>query len=340
MSSAGEEKAATPIAAADAGPKSVKAGATAAAAGPAAAADAKSTHSGSCKSSTGGATSSSEIRAPDTELLAKFYARSSSDQRACLLRDVCLSAAGELFVTDGGNRKIKVYDLQGQLLREISHPDLKEPFGIALISDAKFAVTDARSKDVKIFTVGGELVATVGKNLDEYPMKDPRGIAVNSKGDIIVSDACRRCIYVYPLEGAFCDIIWGQAGVRPLQFKNPLYVTTMSNDDIVVSDYFNGRVAVFDSHTHDLVFTYGTKKDQKKLRYPRGVCVGRHGDVIVADNYNGKVQMIGEDGSFKRYIAGDLHGLKRPRAVATDGSGHLAVVENGGRVKIYHSLLV
>lgn len=306
--------------------------------------DAKSTLSGSNKSSTSsssnGRASSSEIKAPDTEMVAKFYAKCASDTKPCLLRDVCVSESGQIFVTDGSNHKIKVYDLHGQLLREIANPELREPFGIALMNAGKLAVTDTKSKDVKIFTTNGELVNTIGKNLEEYPMKEPRGIAVNSKGDIIVSDAGRRCIYVYPLEGAFCDIIWGQAGVKPLQFKNPLYVTTMPNDDIVVSDYFNGRIAVFDGQTHDLVFTYGTKKDQKKLRYPRGVCTGRHGDVLIADNYNGKVQMIGENGAFKRYIAGDLHGLKRPRSVATDEQGHLVVVENGGRVKVYHSLLV
>lgn len=65
-------------------------------------------------------------------------------------------------------------------------------------------------KDLKIFTLTGELVEKVGRNLDEYPMKAPTGLAVNSKGEIVVSDSSRKCVYVYPIEGAFCEIIWGE----------------------------------------------------------------------------------------------------------------------------------
>ena len=66
------------------------------------------------------------------------------------------------------------------------------------------------SQDLKIFNVDGHLVEKVGKNLDDYPMKSPRGVAINSKGEIVVSDSSRKCVYVYPIEGAFCEIIWGE----------------------------------------------------------------------------------------------------------------------------------
>mgnify|MGYP001802953067 CR=1 FL=1 len=66
------------------------------------------------------------------------------------------------------------------------------------------------SQDLKIFNIDGHLVEKVGKNLDDYPMKSPRGVAINSKGEIVVSDSSRKCVYVYPIEGAFCEIIWGE----------------------------------------------------------------------------------------------------------------------------------
>ena len=54
------------------------------------------------------------------------------------------------------------------------------------------------------------MVEKVGRNLDDYPMKAPAGVAINSKGEIVVSDSSRKCVYVYPIEGVFCDIIWGE----------------------------------------------------------------------------------------------------------------------------------
>ena len=81
-----------------------------------------------------------------------------------------------------------------------------------------------------------------------------------------------------------------QAGLKPLQFKNPSYVSVTHDDDIIVSDYFSKKIAVFDAHTHDLKYTYGNKKEDKKLSYPRGVAVDLEGNLLIADNYNGKVQ--------------------------------------------------
>jgi len=72
-------------------------------------------------------------------------------------------------------------------------------------------------------------------------------------------------------------------------FKNPSYVGVTREDDIVVSDYFSKKIAVFDAQTHDLKFTYGTKPEDKRLSYPRGVATDALGNILVADNYNGKV---------------------------------------------------
>ena len=61
------------------------------------------------------------------------------------------------------------------------------------------------------------------------------------------------------------------------------------DDDIIVSDYFSKKIAVFAAQTHDLKFTYGNKPSDKKLSYPRGVATDMEGNILIADNYNGKV---------------------------------------------------
>lgn len=60
----------------------------------------------------------------------------------------------------------------------------------------------------------GNLMNKLGHNLEDYQMKEPRGVAINSKGEIIVTDSCRRCVYIFQLEGAFCDIIWGEVAIH------------------------------------------------------------------------------------------------------------------------------
>ena len=45
--------------------------------------------------------------------------------------------------------------------------------------------------------------------------------------------------------------------------------------------------------------------------------------------------MGNEEGNFIQFAYGDKHSVHRIRSVATDSSGHMAVLENGGRVKIF-----
>ncbi|KAF6021948.1 hypothetical protein EB796_019747 [Bugula neritina] len=313
--------------------------------------------------------STAEIKAEGVEMVCKFYAKVAGDKKKCLLRDVAITENGELLITDSKNRKYKeslldaifiapsinldpnvtifkvlsvrvdmceVFNINGEHIRSIQHQDLKDPYGIASMGDSKFVVSDCKAKDLKIFKLTGELEEKVLGNLNEYPLKSPRGVAINSKGEIIVSDSVHQCVYVYPRGGAFCDIIWGEAGLKPLMFKNPSYVGVTREDDIVVSDYFSKKIAVFDAQTHDLKFTYGTKPEDKRLSYPRGVATDALGNILVADNYNGKIHYVnGEEGTFIQFVYGDKHSIHRIRSVACDSAGHMVILQNGGRVKVF-----
>ncbi|KAF6029986.1 hypothetical protein EB796_011700 [Bugula neritina] len=267
--------------------------------------------------------STAEIKAEGVEMVCKFYAKVAGDKKKCLLRDVAITENGELLITDSKNRNIKVFNINGEHIRSIQHQDLKDPYGIASMGDSKFVVSDCKAKDLKIFKLTGELEEKVG-------------VAINSKGEIIVSDSVHQCVYVYPRGGAFCDIIWGEAGLKPLMFKNPSYVGVTREDDIVVSDYFSKKIAVFDAQTHDLKFTYGTKPEDKRLSYPRGVATDALGNILVADNYNGKIHYVnGEEGTFIQFVYGDKHSIHRIRSVACDSAGHMVILQNGGRVKVF-----
>lgn len=40
----------------------------------------------------------------------------------------------------------QVFDLEGEYISTISHPDLRDPFGIACMRDGKFIVSDCKSR--------------------------------------------------------------------------------------------------------------------------------------------------------------------------------------------------
>ena len=45
--------------------------------------------------------------------------------------------------------------------------------------------------------------------------------------------------------------------------------------------------------------------------------------------------MSGEEGSFIQFVYGDKHSVHKIRSVACDDAGHMVVLENGGRVKVF-----
>lgn len=43
----------------------------------------------------------------------------------------------------------------------------------------------------------------------------------------------------------------------------------------------------------------------------------------------------GEEGTFIQFVYGDKHSIHRIRSVACDSAGHMVILQNGGRVKVF-----
>ena len=63
-----------------------------------------------------------------------------------------------------------------------------------------------------------------------------------------------------------------------------------------------------------------------EFNQPCALAVGPTGEVFVADTWNGRVQVLGPDGSFRRELAGGFFG---PRGIAVDGKGRVFVSDTG-----------
>lgn len=45
----------------------------------------------------------------------------------------------------------QVFTLEGEFVRSITHPDLKDPYGIAALEKSKFVVSDCKGKVSDVF---------------------------------------------------------------------------------------------------------------------------------------------------------------------------------------------
>ena len=130
--------------------------------------------------------------------------------------------------------------------------------------------------------------------------RGPRGIAVNDKDEIAVTDEDNHRIQIFRKDGTHLRS-FGRKGTQQGQFSYPNGVT-FYNDNIIVSDSYNHRIQIFDDQGHYLD-QFGEKgKLNHQLDYPRGLSIDSDGNIIVADLANKSIKIFTLDGQFLRRI--------------------------------------
>jgi DNA-binding beta-propeller fold protein YncE len=135
--------------------------------------------------------------------------------------DIAVDAAGQIYVTDPLNYRIKRFTPDGKLLTQFGAPGdgvgyLNKPKGVAVDSEGHIYVSDALLDAVQIFDETGRLLLVFGSNgtgNGEFWM--PSGIYIDQHDNIFVADTYNRRIQVFryipeagPVEGA------GSGGVQ------------------------------------------------------------------------------------------------------------------------------
>ena len=141
------------------------------------------------------------------------------------------------------------------------------------------------------------LIQVVGEvEIKGETLEKPVGIAVNSKGQIAVSDYDKHCILITDKEGN-CIRKVGCYGKNAGQLKRPAGVTYINDDNILVVDELNHRIQQFNVQTGNPVKSFGKRGTKDgEFENPVNVCVEEEGRVIVADYSNNRIQVLSQDG--------------------------------------------
>jgi len=154
-----------------------------------------------------------------------------------------------LFVCDTQAHDIKVYDAERRLVKTIGRRgegdgEFNFPTHIAF-ARGELYVADTMNSRVQVFADGGERHRlTVGaRGLYVGNLVRPKGVAVDSEGNIYVIESYYDHLLIYDRAGRFLLAIGG-LGKDAGQFYLPAGVWTDSRNRIFVADMFNGRVVV------------------------------------------------------------------------------------------------
>jgi sugar lactone lactonase YvrE len=163
----------------------------------------------------------------------------------------------------------------------------------------------------------------------------PRNIAVNSSGNIYVSDFCSQIKVFDPLGNKIAEIgTMNTPSSADGQFNTPTGLAFDSSDNLFVMDRGNYRVEKFDSNNNyvsKLNYSSGSGSGQFSSDV-NGMAIDSQGNIYIVDSGNARVEEFDSGGTFVRAIgssgpnAGQFY---YPTAIGIDSSDNIFVTDSG-----------
>lgn len=165
--------------------------------------------------------------------------------------DVALGPEGkEIYVTGNNNHKVMVFSPDGQLQREWggSGQDLgnfRYPGTIGFLQDTRLAVVDILNTRVQIFERSGNFSIEIGAwGVLPGQLFRPKGVAVDGKDRLYISDSYMNLIQVYSDTGIFMHLLKISGASR--QLESPAGIAISSDQRLYVAEMLENRVSVFE----------------------------------------------------------------------------------------------
>jgi DNA-binding beta-propeller fold protein YncE len=156
---------------------------------------------------------------------------------------------------------------------------------------------------------------------------EPRGIAVESGGRIVVADAANSRIQLCNENGTCSD--FGSFGALTGEFDKPREVDfDFTNNEIVIADRGNDRIQLCrTTGSCDSIGGSGTGLGQ--FESPRGVAVLSSGQYVVADTENNRIQICTRQGSCSTFgtVGGSPGQFDGPAGLGVNSSGRIIVAD-------------
>ncbi|HJT09185.1 MAG TPA: HYR domain-containing protein [Candidatus Nitrosotalea sp.] len=243
---------------------------------------------------------------------------------------IATDAAGNVYVTDLGNRRVQEFSNAGNFLttwgmKGSGNGTFQEPEGIA-IGGGSIYVVDNDLSIVEKFDTSGHFIKQWGaKGNDNGQFLLPQGVGVDSKGNVYVVDTGNSRIEKFNENGTYLLSI-GSSGLGQGQFLSPHGIAIDSFDNVYVTDTGNNRVEKF-AQDGTYLQTYG---DGQGLKSPIGISVDKSGNIFVADDGNNRVVEFGTNGNVSNWGSSGTGPdfFMEPRDVTVDSIGNVFVVDS------------
>lgn len=193
---------------------------------------------------------------------------------------VCVNGNNEILVADTNNHRIQIFDHEGRFKFQFGECGKRDgqllyPNRVGVVKPSGDIVVTERSPthQIQIYNQYGQFVRKFGANI----LQHPRGVAVDSKGRIIVVECKVMRVVIFDQNGT---VLHKFGCSKHLEFPNGVVVNGMN--EIFISDNRAHCVKVF-SYEGQFLRQIGR---EGLTNYPIGVGINSNGEILVADNHN------------------------------------------------------
>ncbi len=228
----------------------------------------------------------------------KTFSRVGEGERLARPVGLALDAQEQLYVVEQEKKGISVFTRQGKRVRFITHPSVERPTGIALdrergriyLADTGHTKSDEHS--VKILSLSGDLIGTIGQGKGEGPGQFlfPTYLALDDKGNLYVTDTLNSRVQVFDPDGQY-QKTFGQRGNAWGMFDKPKGVALDSFGNVYVVDSGWSNVQIFNQKGQILLFFGGRGPIPGMLKNPTAIAIDKENRIYVADYLNHRVEM-------------------------------------------------
>jgi DNA-binding beta-propeller fold protein YncE len=211
---------------------------------------------------------------------------------------LAIDDSDRLFVSDTKMHRILVFDKNHKVEGTIAQ-GLVDPGGMVVDNENRFLYVADAALDLVLVYDADKLtllrkIGTPGKNhtlVDPGQFAVPTNVALDSDGNLYVSDTYNNRIEVFDADGNFIRQ-FGKAGDRPGTFMRPKGIAVDVDGHVWVADAVQDRVQCFTPEGDLLIWMGGHGTLPGQFRTLAGLYIDKNNRIFTSEQFPGRVQMF------------------------------------------------
>ncbi len=165
-------------------------------------------------------------------------------------RAIAIDSAGNVYVTDTGNKRVEEFDANGKYLASFGGPGaglgyFNEPVGIAIDGQGNFYVADTWNQRIEKFDPSFKPLSSWPiDGWDSQSVENKPYLAADASGNVYATDPANNRVLEFSSSGQLVAN-WGTLGTDTASFRLPTGLAVDAQGNIWVTDSGNNRVMQF-----------------------------------------------------------------------------------------------